>query len=64
MPIYSYKCRSYSKGQDRHHGFDESVVDLCDCGGELNKVFHLFGIKFKGEGFYRSDTQENKPKED
>jgi len=64
MPIYSYKCRSCSKGQDRHHGFDESVVDLCDCGGELNKVFHLSGIKFKGEGFYRSDTQENKPKED
>ena len=50
---------------DRHLGFDDTVIDLCACGGEMSKVFQLSGVRFKGSGFYRNDSQTNKPaKED
>jgi predicted nucleic acid-binding Zn ribbon protein len=48
---------------DRHLGFDNTVIDLCNCGGEMNKVFQLSGVRFKGSGFYRNDSQTNKPEE-
>ncbi len=57
VPVYAYSCRLCSKGHDRHHGFDEKVTDLCGCGGELRKVFHLSGVTFNGTGFYRNDSQ-------
>ena len=64
MPIYTFRCRECRSEQDRHLGFDQKVTDLCECGGELAKVFQLSGVRFKGDGFYRNDSQTNKPKED
>ena len=49
---------------DRHLGFDDTVIDLCNCGGEMSKVFQLSGVSFRGNGFYRNDNQVNRPKED
>lgn len=64
MPIYTYKCKSCGKTFDRHHGFDEQVTDLCDCGSDLRRVFNPGGVSFRGNGFYKTDSQTNKPKED
>ena len=64
MPIYTFRCSECRSEQDRHLGFDHNVTDLCECGGELHKVFQLAGVAFRGNGFYRNDSQTNKPKED
>jgi len=64
VPVYGYRCRLCSKEHDRHHGFEDTIVDLCDCGGELRKAFYLSGVTFKGGGFYRNDNQVNKPSEE
>jgi predicted nucleic acid-binding Zn ribbon protein len=48
---------------DHHLAFDDPLP-ACKCGGGLAKVFQLAGVKFKGDGFYRTDNQVNKPKED
>ena len=64
MPIYTFRCKECRSEQDRHLGFDQKVTDLCSCGGELTKVFQLSGVSFRGNGFYRNDSQTNKIKED
>ena len=64
MPVYSFRCTKCRSEEDRHLGFDDHVIDLCKCGGEMNKVFQLSGVRFTGSGFYRNDSQTNKPKED
>lgn len=63
MPIYTYKCKNCGTLQDRHHGFDSMVTDLCACSGELRRVFNPAGVSFKGDGFYRTDSR-NDGKED
>lgn len=63
MPVYSFRCTKCRSEEDRHLGFDDHVIDLCKCGGEMNKVFQLSGVRFKGSGFYRNDSQTNKPEE-
>jgi len=58
MPIYTYKCRSCGETYDRHHGFDEKVTDLCDCGSDLRRVFNPAGVSFKGSGFHYTDSRD------
>lgn len=65
MPVYVFRCAECRSQEDRHLGFDYTVVDPCKCGGKMTKVFQLSGVRFKGTGFYRNDSQTNKPaKED
>ena len=65
MPVYVFRCAECRSQEDRHLGFDYTVVDPCKCGGKMNKVFQLSGVRFKGTGFYRNDSHPNKPaKED
>jgi putative FmdB family regulatory protein len=63
MPVYTFRCRECRSEQDRHLGFDEKVTDTCDCGGKLSKVFQLSGVRFKGDGFYRNDSQTHAKEE-
>lgn len=56
MPIYLYRCRNCGVESDRHHSFDSSVEDLCECGGDLRRVYSVGGVTFKGNGFYRTDS--------
>ena len=58
MPIYTYKCNTCSRTYDRHHGFDEQVTDLCECGEGLRRVFNPAGISFKGSGFHHTDSRD------
>jgi putative FmdB family regulatory protein len=64
MPVYTFRCRECRSEQDRHLGFDHTITDLCECGGKLSKVFQLSGVRFKGNGFYTTDNQVNKLKEE
>ena len=63
MPIYTYKCRDCEDLKDIHHGFDEEFSDSCKCGGSFRRVLQLSGVTFKGDGFYRNDSQTNRPKD-
>lgn len=63
MPIYTYKCKDCEKTKDVHHGFYDEFVDPCDCGGAFRRVLQLSGVAFKGNGFYRTDSQTNRPKD-
>lgn len=62
MPIYTYKCKGCGDTKDIHHGFDESFEGRCDCGGGFRRVLQLSGVAFRGNGFYRNDSQTNRPK--
>jgi len=61
MPVYTYKCKTCSELVDKFHGFDDTMKDKCACGGKLVKTLRLSGVAFKGNGFYRTDSQTNKP---
>jgi len=63
MPVYAFRCKECRSETDRHLGFDHNVEDLCACGGTLTKVFQLSGVRFKGDGFYKNDSQENRVEE-
>lgn len=60
MPVYLYRCVDCGAEFDRHHSFDATVTDLCECGGGLRRVITLAGVTFKGNGFYRTDNAEKK----
>lgn len=64
MPIYSFRCRDCGEYEDIHRNFDDTHEETCTCGGDMRKVFALNGVTFKGNGFYRTDSQTNTPKED
>jgi len=57
MPTYSYKCVSCSKIEDVIHGINHNHSYICDCGGDMQKVFYPAGISFKGSGFYSTDSK-------
>ena len=58
MPIYQYACIQCDKDYD----FPRSIHDaepeyFCEtCGYSLQRVFSPFGVRFKGGGFYKTDS--------
>lgn len=66
MPTYSYVCKKCEHSFDLWQDFEAEAETLCPkCGGELRKVFGQLGVRFKGTGFYRTDsrpTESSKPK--
>jgi putative FmdB family regulatory protein len=58
VPTYSYKCTSCSKIEDIVHGINDQYNEICDCGGDMNKVFYPAGVSFKGSGFYINDSKK------
>jgi len=57
VPTYTYKCTHCSKTEDIIHGINDGYSDICDCGGDMQKVFYPAGISFKGSGFYSTDSK-------
>ena len=64
MPIYEYKCN-----QDDAHALlavTRSISEndpgyLCkECNSKMMRHFSSFGIKFKGNGFYKTDNPKQK----
>ena len=63
MPLYTVKCRDCGEYEDILRNFYEDHIDRCECGGDRRKVFNIAGVSFKGDGFYRNDSQTNKKEE-
>ncbi len=56
MPIYDYKCDNCALQMEIISPIEQrNNKHKCSCGGKLSKVLHAPSIRFKGEGFYKSD---------
>jgi putative FmdB family regulatory protein len=56
MPTYEYNCKNCGENFEVFQSFSEKPLKKHkDCGGQLQKVFHVRGIVFKGSGFYATD---------
>ncbi|MCI0425854.1 MAG: zinc ribbon domain-containing protein [Actinobacteria bacterium] len=63
MPTYEYVCKNCGETIEVFQSFsDKPLKRHQTCGGDLQKVFHVRGIVFKGSGFYSTDGKES-PKE-
>lgn len=59
MPVYEYKCEcSPNSIRPKERSIDSiEPIYLCsDCGRRLQRHYGSFGIKFKGNGFYKTDN--------
>jgi putative FmdB family regulatory protein len=58
MPTYEYVCRSCGTHVEVFQRFDDPPLPEGGvCEGPLRKVFHPAGIRFKGSGFYATDSR-------
>lgn len=57
MPLYTFRCRKCNVITEVSHGFSDPHPELCECGGELIRVFHNPQIVYKGAGFYSVDRR-------
>ncbi len=58
MPTYEYACKSCGENFEVFQSFaDKPLKKHKTCGGQLQKVFHVRGIVFKGSGFYATDSK-------
>lgn len=57
MPKYEFVCKQCEQHFEIEKPISEPHPELCDCGGELNRVFSPIGVQFKGSGFYRTDSR-------
>src|SRR5690606_22552564 len=59
MPTYEYTCRKCGESLEVFQSFSEKPLKKhADCGGELVKVQHAWGIFFKGSYFYVTDARD------
>ncbi len=60
MPTYEYQCKKCQERFDVFQSFSAKPLKRHqDCGGTLEKVFHVSGIVFKGSGFYVTDSRDS-----
>lgn len=65
MPTYEYTCKSCGENFEVFQSFaDKPLKKHKECGGQLQKVFHVRGIVFKGSGFYATDSKGPSASED
>jgi putative FmdB family regulatory protein len=59
MPTYEYSCIECDVTKEVNRPIAEAdAVEICEkCGYKMNKVYHSFGIQFKGNGFYKTDSK-------
>ncbi len=63
MPTYSYACTECDDRFDVVQAFTDDALTTCEkCDGRLRKLFNSVGVVFKGSGFYRTDSREDRKK--
>ena len=63
MPTYEYTCKGCGETIEVFQSFSEKPLRKHrECGGELQKVFHVRGVVFKGSGFYSTDSRSSPSK--
>ena len=61
MPTYEYSCNDCGERIDVVQSIHDDSLTVCpNCGGTLRKLFGNVGVVFKGSGFYKNDSRENK----
>ena len=61
MPTYQYSCNDCGHFFEIVQSFSDDSLTVCpECGGRLRKVFNAVGVVFKGSGFYRTDSRNQK----
>ena len=61
MPTYEYVCKKCGHEFDTVQSFTDDALTTCpECSGPLQKKFGSVGVVFKGSGFYRTDSREEK----
>ena len=62
MPTYQYSCNDCGHFFEIVQSFSDDSLTVCqECEGRLRKVFNAVGVVFKGSGFYRTDSRNQKP---
>jgi putative FmdB family regulatory protein len=59
MPVYEYKCECSPENivsKERSISSAEPNYLCTSCNKKLQRHFTPFGIKFKGNGFYKTDN--------
>jgi putative FmdB family regulatory protein len=61
MPTYQYICKNCRKITDIIAKMGEAPrqIKCIFCNGNSFRKYNLFGMKFKGKGFYCNDTKKN-----
>ena len=63
MPTYSYACTQCADRFDVVQAFTDDALTTCEkCSGRLRKLFNSVGVVFKGSGFYRTDSRDDRKK--
>jgi putative FmdB family regulatory protein len=63
VPTYSYACTQCDDRFDVVQAFTDDALTTCEkCDGRLRKLFNSVGVVFKGSGFYRTDSREDRKK--
>jgi len=61
VPTYQYSCNDCGHFFEVVQSFSDDSLTVCpECEGRLRKVFNAVGVVFKGSGFYRTDSRNQK----
>ncbi|MCU1691389.1 MAG: Zinc ribbon domain protein [Frankiales bacterium] len=61
MPTYQYVCTACEQPLEVVQSFSDAALTECPaCGGTLRKVYGAVGVVFKGSGFYKTDSRNEK----
>jgi putative FmdB family regulatory protein len=61
VPTYQYSCNDCGHFFEIVQSFSDDSLTVCpECEGRLRKVFNAVGVVFKGSGFYRTDSRNQK----
>lgn len=61
MPTYAYACTACEHRFEIVQSFAEDSLTECpQCQGRLRKLFNAVGVVFKGSGFYRNDSRDDR----
>jgi putative FmdB family regulatory protein len=55
MPTYQYKCKKCKHIFEAMHRYIETISECPECKSEVQKVYSIPNIAFKGPGFYVND---------
>jgi putative FmdB family regulatory protein len=58
-----YSCRACHHEFEERQSFSDPALTTCpQCAGTLRKLFNSVGVVFKGSGFYRTDSRNERGK--
>ena len=60
MPIYEYKCQQCNNKIEVFQTGKDTIRKCGECQGTLKKCMSVFGVVFKGPGFYATEYGKSK----